>query len=205
MHKTAQRFFLFTLLAFTISACAGVKHPYLAADPQLPLLPVGSVALAVEDARPYIINEDKPSSFVGVTRTGTNVYDAYTASGKPFARDVYLVIERALREKGLNVHQADKASLANGGFAGEKGLKVTINDWKSDTAIKTDLTYNLLLEVVSPTGRTISESRISGKEYLGTNVAIPTNVPKEKAPIVLARKLEELFESSQVNKALQQQ
>jgi hypothetical protein len=66
-------------------ACAvGVQHKYDATDAQIEAKPTGIVAVAVQDARSYILSGNKTPNFVGNSRGGYyNAFDVTTTTGKP--------------------------------------------------------------------------------------------------------------------------
>jgi len=200
------------LAALLLSACAvGNQHDYTTAMPQLTVQGSGSVAVAVQDQRPYILDHDKKENFCGLYRGGFgNPFDVTTKSGNPLATDFRNTIVAALKNRGLvaepvesalalSDEEAKQALLA---AAKDHALLLVIKEWKSDTYLNTALHYNLTLTVYDKAGSASGASQISGKDNLG-----PAALPKD-ARIAVAQayqtKLETLLNDPKVVEALQQ-
>lgn len=153
----------------------------LAAPPPPPplklSLPVeGAAALAVLDARPDVLNGERKETFVGLTRSLYGIpYPAHTQSKKPLAQDLANLVTRALKLGGTPV-QLVAASPFQGREGALKALQasgadrlilVEIRDWWSDTLVRTDLHYDVVLTVLNQQGQELGSSSVMGHDELG--------------------------------------
>jgi len=75
----------------------------------------------------------------------------------------------------------------------------TLNEWKTDTMVRTGLNFNVTLDVLDRTGTALARSQISGKEVSGSSI-----VSAEKdAKAWFAAKVAELLRDDAVAKALE--
>ena len=199
-----------TLCAVALSGCAvGQKFNY--SDSSINVGSVGtgrSAAVAVLDQRTYIKNGDKPESFVGLSRGGYgNPFDVATRSGASMASDMATSITNALQARGIKteavaVHPADGPEGARQVLVrtGSDRLRLfTLNEWKTDTMVRTGLNFNVTLDVLDRTGTALARSQISGKEVSGSSI-----VSAEKdAKAWFAAKVAELLRDDAVAKALE--
>src|SRR4051812_18081252 len=93
-------------VAAALGGCA-VGQTYKYSDAPMSLEGVssaGAVAIAVQDARPYVISGNKAPTFVGLQRGGFgNPFDVNTQSGGPLANEIRDAIARALKARGVSV------------------------------------------------------------------------------------------------------
>src|SRR5687767_6213277 len=136
------------LAAFAATGCAiGNKHSYTM-GPDLSMDGTRSVAVAAQDARPYVLNKEKSGDFVGLQRGGFgNPFDVTTESGKPLAEDFAAAIAGALSRRGFKataVGVAPSAALPDvralaSQARTERVALVSIHEWKSDTYQNTEI------------------------------------------------------------------
>lgn len=136
----------------------------------------GSMALTVLDARPDVVNSRRKETFIGFTRTFYGLpFPYHTRSKKPFAQDLSALLGQAL-EQGQTPAKIVMASPAAGrqaaiealGKSGaERLILLEIRDWWSDTMLRTDLHYDLLLTILDAQGRELGSSSASGEDALG--------------------------------------
>jgi hypothetical protein len=207
-----MRIIVALLIAIAASGCAmGNKHGYTATRPQLAPQGTLPVAVVVQDVRPYILTKEKTPDFVGIQRGGFgNPFDVTTESGRPLADDFSSSIADALSRKGFKATQArapagktelDARSVAADTKASRVAL-VTIHEWKSDTYMNTALIHEVTLRILDPSGATLANSRISGRDNLGGSAWNAPDHAKGAVPAAYSRKMEELFGTEAVIKSL---
>lgn len=199
------------LLALAATGCAvGNKHSYTM-GPDLSLEGTRSVAVAAQDARPYVLNKEKTGDFVGLQRGGFgNPFDVSTESGKPLAEDFAAAIAASLSRRGFKataVGVAPSAALPDvRALASQAGVErvalVSIHDWKSDTYQNTALAYELVLRVFDANGTELASNRVSGRDNLGGSAFNPPAHAKGAVPTAYRAKLAELFGTEAVIKSL---
>jgi len=136
----------------------------------------GSMALAVLDARPDIVNGRRKETFIGFTRTFYGLpFPYHTRSKKPFAQDLAALLGQAL-EQGQTPAKIvvtsptagrQAAIEALGKSGAERLILLEIRDWWSDTMLRTDLHYDLQLTILDAQGRELGSSTASGEDALG--------------------------------------
>src|SRR5512136_1091142 len=80
---------ILVLSAVALTSCVvGQKINYVSANPEASFKGSMAVAVAVWDNRPYVLNGEKPSTYVGTFRGGFgNPFNVNTESGQPLAQD----------------------------------------------------------------------------------------------------------------------
>ena len=137
------------VISMLTGGCAiGVQHDYNLPDAQLNIDTKESVAVAVQDRRPYVVSGDKTQDFVGLSRGGFgNPFDVTTLSGKPLANDIASSIAAAFRARKIPVTQVTvapvdddaKVQAALGAAKTGRSVLVTLFEWKADTYMVTQL------------------------------------------------------------------
>lgn len=198
-------------LALSLVGCAfGRKQDYLQAHPVLEYPGKGSIAVGVQDRRPYIIDHDKDEDFVGLQRGGYgNPFDVGTQSKQPLADDMAKVLARALSQSGAEVRTVKLApSLvktevihALQSANADKSLLLSLHEWKSDTYHGTEIIYDAEMEVIDQQGKIVARKRTQGTDQLGAAFWDPQGHAQEAVPVAFQRKLEELF-SGEIASAL---
>ncbi|HEY7322582.1 MAG TPA: hypothetical protein VIE89_33880 [Candidatus Binatia bacterium] len=196
---------ILTLAGFLLNGCAvGQKFDYAASIINVDsLTPAHSAAVAVLDQRVYIRNGDKKESFVGLSRGGYgNPFDVRTASGLPLASEMATAVVAALRTKGiqaeaLTVRPTDGSSQARQALiqAGlDRALLFTLTEWKTDTMMRTGLSYDVTLEVFDRTGKRVARKQLFGKEVSGASILSA----EKDAQKWFASKVAELFQDDAI-------
>ena len=210
MNTKPLRFVALLSIAVLVGACA-IGRTYNYSQPSLGLATVsssGTVALAVQDLRSYVMSGGKPETFVGLMRGGFgNPFDVNTQSGAPLAIDMRNAIERSLAAKGIKVQPVPIPKTA--GIAEAKGtlaktgarrqLLVTMREWKTDTMVNTDLHYDVTAEVMDEKGAVLGTSVIRGMDNLGS---LGLFSPEEGVAAVFARKFDALLQDEKILAAL---
>lgn len=187
------------ILALARAAVAAPPPP----DLKLSVPFKGPMALAVLDARPDVVNGRRKETFIGLTRTFYGLPLPYhTRSKKPFAQDLSALISQAL-ELGQTPAKAIVVSPPAGRQAAidallksgaERLILLEIRDWWSDTMLRTDLHYDLLLTILDAQGRELGSSSAVGNDELGKG-------QQRAITIATQRILETLFMGGTVNAA----
>jgi hypothetical protein len=183
-----------------LSACAiGVTFDYRNAVPALAAATNKTVVVVAIDQRPYVLAGSNTPQWVGMFRGGFgNPFGAHTESGAPFSDDVAVAVTSGLRAKGIN---AVLASSANANGAGQRRLKITIKDWKSDTMYNTLIRYDLRAEVTDAAGTVLASNTLADEKSFSTFNNLPSTTTAEvlsRFKVIIA----DLLNSPALQKAL---
>ena len=111
------------------------------------------VAVTVNDKRPYIVDGEKPASYIGTYRGGFgNPFNVNTDGNVPFANVMKEDIAKEL------------AALGFGKPGGTKQLVVDIHQWKFDAYQNASFNYNLGVKVVDAANANLAESSVEGRD-----------------------------------------
>ncbi len=141
-----------------------------------------SLAVAVDDKRPYVVSGENSVTFVGVVRGGVGVpFGVHTTSGQPFATDFAKIVMKALQANGVRATSTpvavspenDTATKALLTLGADRSLLVTIRDWHSDKYLTTDLTYALDAAVLDKSGMVVAENHVADKKTIGSDFTAP--------------------------------
>lgn len=201
------------LISLTLLAgCAiGNKIDYRGQKPPLSLTTQKTIAVGVQDQRPYVVSGDKSVRFVGLQRGGFgNPFDVLTESGAPLAEDFSAVIASALRGSGATVQlkvfsanePTDVAIKNLLALDADKFLMVTFHEWKSDTMMNVALSYDVTARVLDEDGNLLAQSRISGRENLGGSFLNPPAQAAREVPIAFSKNLGRLLSDEDLTAAL---
>ena len=193
-----------------LPGCAvGSQHSYSRTFPYLGVEGSHSVAVATQDARPYVLSKEKTPDFVGIQRGGFgNPFDVTTASGKPLADDFSQTVAQALQHGGYKSSVAavplaqalpDVRALAG---QNQRLALITLHEWKSDTYQNTALVYEVTLRIFDGDGVELATNRIGGKDNLGGSAFNPPSHARIAVPAAYLRKLSELFDTDAVVRSL---
>ena len=165
--------FVATLLAGCGMTLQG-RIDYAAQTPHIPTVGAGkSIALGVQDVRPYVLSGERPASFVASTRNGFGATVAFltTRSEKPLANDLVDAISRSLEENGAHVtgtvlnstQTSDKAFEALSKSGADKVLSITVREWRTDLYPYRDpLIYlDISAQVFDKSGKLLGENTVT--------------------------------------------
>ena len=199
------------LVALVASGCAiGNRYAYHTVVANPTVSGTGTIGVAAHDQREYVRSGSKSPQFVGYQRGGFgNPFDVTTEGDKPLAEDMTAVLVNTLNAKGFraqpvvvahSVSASDvRDRLVRGGA--DRGLLLTITEWKSDVVMRIGLTYDLTMRIVDRVGTVLAEKRIEGdKEVLGA-----AGLPSSVGPVVgqaFKTKLELLLDDPAIAAAL---
>jgi hypothetical protein len=195
--------FLFSILG----GCAvGVTHQYSNAALQIKATTGSKLGIGVQDRRLYVVTKEKPENFAGLSRGGFgNPFIVRTASGAPLADDISKSIQAALSNSGVNVSAInipvgidEVAAIKLLAATNGKAVLIELNEWKADTYMSTNLTYDVRALVIDVDGKVISSKKISGSENLGGSAMNPPEHSRKAVPIAFRKKIEELFSAPEI-------
>jgi hypothetical protein len=209
------------LVVALVSGCAiGVTHRYHDGIADLQATSGGVLAVAVQDARPYVVSGDKTPSFVGLSRGGYgNPFNVNTETGRPLAADIADSVCQSLQRKGFGCSvletqpkdMTDDASMrARAVEAVSRShatlvLFLVLNEWKSDTYQNTALLYDVVLLVLRPDGSIAATERIQGRDDLGGSPWNPPAYSRQAVPIAFKAKIEQLLNSPKIVESMRSQ
>jgi len=192
-------------VALLLGGCViGRTHDFQQAPLRLEARTDHSIAIGVQDLRPYVVNGDKGEDFVGLSRSGYGIpYDVRTASHRSLAQDIAALLDRALKDAGVHTRvatlppslgKADVKAAMTAANA-DRCLLLTVREWKTDTYGSTNLVYDLDLEAFDPSWKRLAEKRAQGADEMGGSAWMidPQSHAQEAAPVALKRKLEDLY------------
>ena len=206
--------FRLTLLALAawLSACAiGNEYAYDAKPANLSYQGSGTVASAVHDQRAYVKSGDKPPSFVGLQRNKFGIpFDVSTTSGQALDVDLGKTLSGALNAAGYRDTAVAVGFKETGTAARDRLLAtrarrlvlLTLNEWKTDTRTKAALHFDISLSVYDERGKLLAKQSLKGRDDIGGKRFGTEAYVSEQAPQAFANKLEALFKTPDVMKAL---
>jgi len=198
------------LVALTLTGCAvGNRYAYqgVVASPQVS--GTSAVTVATHDQRDYVRSGSKEPQFVGMQRGGFgNPFDVRTADDKPLADAMTTALVNTLAKKGFRAQPVIVAHSLAAADARQQALRagadravvLTLQEWKSDTAMRVRLLYDMTMTVLDKTGAVLAEKRLQGDDNLGA-----ASLPSQVGDIVAAAfktKLEQLLDDPGVAGAL---
>jgi hypothetical protein len=193
-----------------ISGCTA--HRYQDGTAELKATGGGVLAVAVQDARPYVVSGNKAPSFVGLSRGGFgNPFDIKTESGRPLAADIADSVCQSLQRKGFacstietQPNAAEDAAMraraveAGGRRNATRVLLLVLNEWKSDTYVNTALHYDVVLTVLKADGGALATERVHGSDDLGGNFWNPRSHAQEAVATAFKAKIEQLLNAPKI-------
>ena len=198
------------LVSVVLTGCAiGNKYAYqsVVASPQVS--GTSAVSVATHDQREYVRSGSKDPQFVGLQRGGFgNPFDVRTADDKPLADAMTTALVNTLAKKGFRAQPvivahsmaADAARQQAVRAGADRAVVLTLQEWKSDTAMRVRLLYDMTMTVLDSKGTVLAEKRLQGDDTLGA-----ANLPSQVGEIVAAAfktKLELLLDDPGVAAAL---
>jgi len=198
------------LVSVVLTGCAvGNRYAYqsVVASPQVS--GTSAVSVATHDQREYVRAGSKDPQFVGLQRGGFgNPFDVRTADDKPLADAMTTALINTLAKKGFRAQPVVVSHSLTAADARQQAVRVgadralvlTLQEWKSDTAMRVGLTYDMTMTVLDRTGAVMAEKRLQGHDNLGA-----ASLPSQVGDIVAAAfktKLEQLLDDPGVAGAL---
>lgn len=169
---------LCTVSAITLTGCAFGHHiNYSGSSNFSKPATMEAVALGAQDERPYVVNGDKQTNFVGLMRSLYGIpYNVYTSSGEPLADEIGTLVAGALRKNGANVMQVKipMGTSLEGRVALFQNTNsfryhlIEIHEWKTDTYLNATLSYDVSLSVIDGRGSLLATKNTKGDDKLGS-------------------------------------
>ncbi len=186
-------------------------YDYAALAPPISVSPDRSVAVAVIDQRPYVVNGEESDRFAG-TMYGRfrDTVDVKTASGRPLADVVAEAVARTLGRQGAEtaavpVDRGATMAEALGALRGtgaERLIVIRMEEWRTDTAVRMEARWNLEAAVHDRAGELLGRRLTRGAEALGaTRIADEDVGPLAVAD--LGRRLARLLDDPAIADALE--
>lgn len=203
------RLTMLSICALIVTGCAfGSKMSFDKTRLALPPSK-GQVVVAVWDARPYVLTGEKSSKWVGLQRSGFGIpYGVHTASGQPLSNEFAQSIVASFNSSGTNAHSinlpptvADRAAVIKDLPTVGKVVLLEISQWKTDTMADVNFDYALKLSVLN-NGKVSVTEQLEGNEKLAGSAWNPVGKSERLAVQKQKEKLEQLFASSTIAKAL---
>lgn len=134
-----------------------------------------TVAVSVQDLRPYITNGDKELSFIGIYRAGFgNTWDVRTKDKVAFAEIVKKDLIQSLRQAGFTVQDS----------GAERTVDIGILDYNFDCYINCRAWHKFSVTVRDAHGAVVAsteimdENTVQGSAWSGPKGAMETELPK---------------------------
>ena len=210
--KSRLRFGLVLVAMLIASGCLKYTYSVAKVKPDLGPTGNGTVAVASQDLRSYVVSGKNEPQLVGVIRAtfGNPVYMT-TASGKPLSEEMSNSIVTALNKKGFKATPVavsptdpfDQVHKKLQDTGAKKLIHFQIKKWKSDTYNRVRLEYILKLAVMDGRGMSLAEKEITGDDNLGGAGMNTLSGTRKKVPKAFKEKMEELFNTPDIVKALE--
>jgi hypothetical protein len=198
------------LVSVVLTGCAvGNRYAYQAVVASPQVSGTSAVSVATHDQREYVRAGSKDPQFVGLQRGGFgNPFDVRTADDKPLADAMTTALINTLAKKGFRAQPVVVSHSLTAADARQQAVRVgadralvlTLQEWKSDTALRVGLAYDMTMTVLDRTGAVLAEKRLQGHDNLGA-----ASLPSQVGEIVAAAfktKLEQLLDDPGVAGAL---
>lgn len=173
------------LAAASVSACVAGQSIDFKYQPEAAGMAAAgaTVAVQVEDARPFVVNKDKREAYIGHYRAGFgNTWDVTTLNDRPLRDVLKDDISADLKSQGYSV--------AGPGQPGAGLLRVIVRDWNFDTYLNGDFWYELAVEATRPNGpqpvmRVVKDRvHIKGDVLTGARFAFERELPKHYSALL---------------------
>lgn len=210
--ENKMKFYILLVIMFVLGGCIRYTYSLVKVTPELNPAGEGTIAIASQDIRPYIVSGERKPQMVGVIRgTFGNPISMTTASRRPLADEMGEVISGALKKNGFqpilvtvgpteSEEQVQKKLMATGA---KKLIHFQIMQWKSDTWNNLRLESSLKLNVFNTGGKAMVKKELSGDENLGWVAGV--NMVKHtrtKVKEAFKARMEALFNAPEVLNAL---
>lgn len=202
---------LWVLVVVSTGCAIGNRYPYrtLALEPELS--GGGTVCIATQDRRPYVVTGSKRPQFVGIMRGGYgNVFEVNTQGDQPLADDITGAIVAGLDRRGFKatgIVVDSSAALSEikqrmQKSGARRGLLLVLREWKTDTYNNTGLYYDVSVAVLNQAGAVLSEKDFKGKDDLGGSFWEPVGAARKVVPLGAKARLDALLSDGSVAAAM---
>jgi len=168
-----------------------------------------SVAVACVDERVTLRQGDIGPELIGVTRDGYGIpYRVKTATKDPVAKEIAEVVFRGFgsnRKLAPPMSYADRnsAMAALRGTGTDRQILVLLERYNSDTLIRTELDYSIMMEVYNSQGRLLASASRTKIADLGGNFFLPALHARKSVIQTTGDVLNELLSTPEIRSALQ--
>ena len=167
-----------------------------------------SVAVACVDERETLRQGDIGPELIGVTRNGYGIpYRVKTATKAPVAVEIAAAVTEGFgphRKLAPPISQPDAASAlaALRGTGTDRQILIRIENFNSDTLIRTELDYSFVLEVYDSKGKLLASARQKEVANLGGNGLLPAMHARQAVLSKTGKALSQLLATPQIQEAL---
>jgi hypothetical protein len=167
-----------------------------------------SVAVACVDERETLRQGDIGPELIGVTRNGYGIpYRVKTATKAPVAAEIAAAVTEGFgphRKLAPPISQPDAASAlaALRGTGTDRQILIRIENFNSDTLIRTELDYSFVLEVYDSKGKLLASARQKEVANLGGNGLLPAMHARQAVLSKTGKALSQLLATPQIQQTL---
>lgn len=202
-----KRLMLVIPLLVSVGCVAGNRFKFDYKPATMPNVGSGTaVVVAAAEGRPDVVSGDEPKSFVGEQRNGYGMpFNITTEGDVPFASVVAESVRRDLEASGFRAVAAnnpDELSRAIRSNNANRGLLVTIKEFKTDTMNNITVNWNLEAAVVDGDGKVLATNSVSGESDIKGSMMNPVKASKQKVPAFLFDELHKLVSDARIVSAL---
>lgn len=149
----------------------------------------GTVLLfPVEEARPQVVDEGEPVSWVGEQRGGYGMpFNVLTRSGEPFAEVVTDALAAELEAAGFRVVRAEERPEGDleqriRAAGADRALDVVMREFNANTYVNIDVEWDFEATVYGEDGARLASDRERGKETLEGSFWNSPEAARSKVP-----------------------
>ena len=167
-----------------------------------------SVAVACVDERETLRQGDIGPELIGVTRNGYGIpYRVKTATKAPVAAEIAAAVTEGFgphRKLAPPISQPDAAYAlaALRGTGTDRQILIRIENFNSDTLIRTELDYSFVLEVYDSKGKLLASARQKEVANLGGNGLLPAMHARQAVLSKTGKVLSQLLATPQIQQTL---
>ena len=198
--------------AAVFAGCAvGNEYDLHKTMPMLNAKGSGRIAVGTHDQRTEVVSGDDDPDVIGVQRGGFgNAFDVTTASDKPLASDITMVVVRALQQQGFTVEAVDLPHTVQNAVAmdtmrqrnTDRAVVITIRQFRTDTYTNVGFDYALHVAVISRDGSTVAEASLTEGRNLKGSFLNPPAHAKQAVPRAFREAIEKLFNKPEISAAI---
>jgi len=167
MKKLIKIALLLLLLIFLVSGCSGKRYSLTLSQPKTDFKQPGKVLIVTQDKRPFVVNGEKSSDYVGKWFGGNGAsMNVSTRSGKSVSEEIGKKIEASLTENGFYVRSSMIASdgdftLSDPNFVVSEYDRVmffAVDLFKAESHAKVDLQWEFHLKIYDDKGSLLAQA-----------------------------------------------
>jgi hypothetical protein len=155
---------------------SGKKLSYIDTVVHIDASGTARVAVTAYDQRQLIVSGQEMPAFIGREWSLYHRATVVTASGRPLADDLTSLLVTSLTAKGFKAipvavshsERPDTVAQKMAILRVDRGVVLTMADWRTDTRTddnsKTQLSYDLDLEILDSSGKILAQRRVAGHE-----------------------------------------